>query len=471
MSPTALPTAGYFRVSVARDDMKAPELYRDEIERYCTYKRLSLGEIFSDIDHSGFRGAKPRPALEELKRRSLEFSAVVVPKLARFGRSVRDLVELFEFFDRNQVALVFLDMNIDTSTSQGRLLRHIMVAFAEYESDVKADYARAKHRLARSKGLPWGLPPFGYVPDRTNRTYVISKPEAAMVRKIFQRYSEGGVSQYRIATELNDAGRLRGDGKQWTARQVGRILDNPAYVGRCVFDGQLVPGSWEAIVDAKTWERVRAVREADKRRISLLRAAKGGPYLLSGLLHCGHCGRRLVHRATGSGERDGIYVCLEPGGKWCPGGSIGCGRADELVTRRFLDRCRFMIQGREAASFRDSERAWLKSSIEQRRALLSLAIDRVVLVPWPGGDKPRRASPPRREVRIEWAPGTKGREVSVLVAAATPAPIPRHRVSEGRAEMMRDLEADKRRAAREQRSQRARAYYQEWNKRLRALRE
>jgi hypothetical protein len=322
--------------------------------------------------------------------------------------------------------------------------------------------------FARSKGLPWGLPPFGYVPDRTNRTYVISKPEAAMVRTIFQRYSEGGVSQYRIARELNDSGKLRGGAKQWTARQVGRVLDNPAYVGRCVFDGELVPGSWEAIVDDKMWEQARAVREADKRRISLLRAAKGGPYLLSGLLHCGHCGRRLVHRATHGGQRDGIYVCLEPGGKWCPGGSIGCGRADEFVTQRFLDRCRFMIQGREAASFRDSERAWLKSSMQQRRALLSLAIDRVVLVPWPGGDKPRRASPPRREVRIEWVPGTRSRGHVVLVAEELAEAEPLTRVSAGRTEMMRDLEAKKLRAVRDQRSQRARAYYQEWNERRRS---
>jgi hypothetical protein len=47
---------------------------------------------------------------------------------------------------------------------------------------------------------------------------VISKPEAAMVTTIFQRYSEGGVSQYRIAKELNDAGKLRGEAKRWTAR-------------------------------------------------------------------------------------------------------------------------------------------------------------------------------------------------------------------------------------------------------------
>jgi site-specific DNA recombinase len=306
---------------------------------------------------------------------------VIVPKLARFGRSVKDLVELFELFDREHLALVFLDMNIDTSTSQGRLLRHIMAAFAEYGSDVKADYARANHRLARSQGLPWGLPSFGYVTDRVNRTYVLSETHADMVRMIFRRYSEGGVCQYRIAKELNAAGMVRGGDTQWNAKQIGRILDNPAYVGRSIFDGELAPGSWQPIVDLETWERARAVRLADKRRSSLLRAAKGGPYLLSGMIHCGYCGHRLVHRATHNGQRDGIHVCVQPGGKLCPGGAIGAARADDFVTARFLDRCRFTIQGKEVASYRDSERAWQRASIEERRALLSLAIARVVLVP------------------------------------------------------------------------------------------
>jgi hypothetical protein len=107
--------------------------------------------------------------------------------------------------------------------------------------------------------------------------------------------------------------------------------------------------------------------------------------------------------------------------------------------------------------------------MEQRRALLSLAIARIVLVPWPGGDTPQREPGRRRELHIEWAPGATGRRESVLVAAAVSDPEPRHRVSEGRTEMMRDLEAEKRRAAREQRSQRASAYYQEWNKRRRTL--
>jgi hypothetical protein len=45
--------AGYFRVSQARDGMKAPEMYKDEIERYCIYKGLHLARIFEALVQSG----------------------------------------------------------------------------------------------------------------------------------------------------------------------------------------------------------------------------------------------------------------------------------------------------------------------------------------------------------------------------------------------------------------------------------
>jgi DNA invertase Pin-like site-specific DNA recombinase len=110
--------AGYLRVSQARDDMKAPEIYRSEIERYCRYRNLTLGEIFSDIDFSGYNSSEKRSALNELVRRRHEFAAVIVPKLSRFGRSLKHLTQLFVTFDRDGIALVFLDLGMDTSTSQ-----------------------------------------------------------------------------------------------------------------------------------------------------------------------------------------------------------------------------------------------------------------------------------------------------------------------------------------------------------------
>ena len=47
---TSKPVAGYFRISKARDDMAAPEIYRGRIEDYCRYKNLDLGHVFSDVD-------------------------------------------------------------------------------------------------------------------------------------------------------------------------------------------------------------------------------------------------------------------------------------------------------------------------------------------------------------------------------------------------------------------------------------
>ena len=78
------PVAGYFRVSQARDVMSAPDIYRDEIERFCRYKDLRLDEIFSDIDYSGYRGARRRPGLEALKQQRSLFSAIVIPGLRGF---------------------------------------------------------------------------------------------------------------------------------------------------------------------------------------------------------------------------------------------------------------------------------------------------------------------------------------------------------------------------------------------------
>jgi len=172
-----------------------------------------------------------------------------------------------------------------------------MAAFAEYGSDVKSDYARANHRLVRSLGRPWGgRPPLGYYIDPAERSYLVSQERAAIIRDVYKHYL-AGASQYEIARELNDNGRQRPSGKPWTCQQIGRVLDDPAYAALCIVDNDFVDGVWEAIVDRDTWGRVRPARAKDKRRHRQLRLAKGGPYLLTGLLHCGYCDEKLYHRS------------------------------------------------------------------------------------------------------------------------------------------------------------------------------
>lgn len=392
---TALPVAGYYRVSQARDGMRAPEMYADEIERYCTYRKLHLTETFSDIDFSGYRGSKPRPALEDLKTRRFEFSAIVIPKLSRFGRSVKDLVALFDLFDRDGIALVFLDMNIDTSTSQGRLLRHIMAAFAEYESDVKSDYSKATQRLLAREGRPvGGWAPFGYriMGERAAKTYVIDEPAATIVRDLFHRYLDG-TSLTHLARDLNARGITGPRGGDWSRQRVKTILDNLSYAAFRIYEGDEFAAKWPPLVSREVWDACKAKRHAS--RSTYVDPPGRRNHLLSGLLVCGLCGRNL-HYGYANG-RVGIYRCTTGDNRppRCLGGQIKAARAEHLITQAYMD----------ALDLANSStgQGWNDGSIDQRRDLLSAAIESVVLLAKPAGNRNGKGQPIGRRIKIHWA--------------------------------------------------------------------
>jgi DNA invertase Pin-like site-specific DNA recombinase len=309
--------AGYFRVSRARDGMKAPELYLEEIERYCRYKRLKLGKVFSDIDFSGRKGSKARPGLDALIGSRHRFSAVVVPKLSRFGRSMTHLMQLFDTFEDDGIALVFLDLGLDTSTSQGRLLRNVMAAFAEFEGDVRSDYSRAAHDHRARRGLPnGGWAPFGY--RRQGDKYVAQPGEAEIVTEIFDLYRQGQ-SMFAIGRLLNERGTPSPKGRLWSKPTLRKMLENPHYAALRRYGDALVEAAWKPLITRETWEAVQERLAAITNR-GVARPPEG-LYLLSGLIECGVCGTTLHHR-TKQDRVPGQYICRgDRGADYCRGGA------------------------------------------------------------------------------------------------------------------------------------------------------
>lgn len=401
------PVAGYFRVSQARDEMYSPDIYRGEIERYCDYRGLVLGRVYADIDHSGFRNSPLRPDLEALKEKRLEYSAVIVPKLSRFGRSVKDLVELFDLFDKDNVPLVFLDMNLDTSTSQGRLLRHVMAAFAEYESDVKGDYSRANNLHRVAQGRPIGMAPFGYRFDRNLRTFLVEPTEALLVQEIFELYLVTK-SLGAVCRALNDRGLRTPRGNLWGTGTIGCKLTNPAYIGLVQYRGQLSQGTWPPIIERRVWDEVQAIRtEAVARYLRKNPTPGEARHLLTGLLRCAICGRKM-YSINHSYKTSRTYIC--PGSRTsigsqshrCPGGTIGGARAERLVFDAFRDRYSSSVVDAESRQKKtqDLYAKWMAMSVSERRDFLALTIDYVELLP-PDPSKPKARSS-TRNLRIVW---------------------------------------------------------------------
>lgn len=152
------------------------------------------GALYRDHGVSGKN--LDRPALKRLIADAAEgrFDVVVFRRLNRLGRSLRDNIALWDYFQSLGVALVSVEEPYDTTTPSGRLIRNVMASVAEYQREEMLEQQRegilrAKaegRRLGRCPngcGIPRDLGGLGPCPEkRDHSAYVFDGPEAMQKR-------------------------------------------------------------------------------------------------------------------------------------------------------------------------------------------------------------------------------------------------------------------------------------------------
>ena len=103
--------------------------------------------------------AKERPELDKLMQQLRAGDQIVVWKLDRLGRSLRHLVNTINVFHERGVQFVSLNDNIDTTTSQGRLMFNLFASFAEFERELISERTKAGLANARAHGRKGGRKP------------------------------------------------------------------------------------------------------------------------------------------------------------------------------------------------------------------------------------------------------------------------------------------------------------------------
>jgi DNA invertase Pin-like site-specific DNA recombinase len=99
-----------------------------------------------------------RPELKILLKNLRKGDQVVVWKLDRLGRSLRDLVDLVAFFHEQEVNFVSLHDHIDTTTATGRFTFNIFASLAEFEREIIRERTKARLDAARARGKKGGRP-------------------------------------------------------------------------------------------------------------------------------------------------------------------------------------------------------------------------------------------------------------------------------------------------------------------------
>lgn len=144
--------AVYVRVSTS--DQKT-ELQLYEIREYCLRRGWSGFEVYED-KASGT--STDRVALTKLLSdvRAKRVDLVICWKLDRFFRSLKSLVVTLQELAENNVEFIAIRDNIDMTTSSGRLMTHIIGAFAEFEASIIRERVKAGLQNARAKGVKLG---------------------------------------------------------------------------------------------------------------------------------------------------------------------------------------------------------------------------------------------------------------------------------------------------------------------------
>jgi len=314
---------------------------------------------FRDVD-SGADWDLPGLQAMLAAARERRFKVLLVWDLDRFARSLVKALVLEEELKKHGVAVFYLRVPTD-DTPEGKLLKHQLFSFAEYEREkigLRLSLGR-RARAERGKVVP-GRTPYGYRYDPEAGTFVIDPIEAEVVRKIYEAVGFERLSTYQVAKQLTELGaptpgqkhRLTGTYSYrglWHPNAVSAIIRNPTYRGDWYYGktrqwqvdgrhykqrrplGTAVRVAIPGIVSPELW---RLANEAlDQGRARAPRNAKY-TYLLRGLIRCA-CGRLLVGTCRAQRRKSGRTVVY----RWyaCMSGRRWSSRLSECPVRPYIN--------------------------------------------------------------------------------------------------------------------------------------
>lgn len=159
---------GYARVSTREQNL---DLQRDALDAVGCERVFEDQAGGSRTDREGLR-----QALSHLRAGD----TLVVWKLDRLGRTVRQLVEFIEDLRSKEIGFRSLRDSIDTTTPSGRFFFHMMAALAEMERDLIRERTRAGLAAAKARGRNGGRPPKLTPKQVRHAKHLLKDPEVSV---------------------------------------------------------------------------------------------------------------------------------------------------------------------------------------------------------------------------------------------------------------------------------------------------
>lgn len=216
---------GYVRVSTDKqaDEGVSLEAQRAKLAAYAELYGYALVDVAEDAGRSGSTLDRPAlaGALDRLARG--EADALLVVKLDRLTRSVRDLAELLERSQAEGWGLLSVAEALDTGSAAGRMVVGLLGVVAQWEREATGERTAAAMAHMAIQGLyTGGGVPYGYRLALDGERLEQAPEEQAVIVAV-RDYRAAGLSLRATAARLEAAGMLTRGGGRWYAEQIRMV--------------------------------------------------------------------------------------------------------------------------------------------------------------------------------------------------------------------------------------------------------
>jgi DNA invertase Pin-like site-specific DNA recombinase len=318
----------YVRVSTVRQGERGVSLQeqKDAISAHARRHGLEIAQWFEERETAAKRGRAVFAQMLRLLQKG-KATGVIMHKIDRSARNLRDWAELGELIDRG-IVVHFANENLDLDSRGGRLSADIQaVVAADFirnlrEETKKGFYGRLKQGL-------YPLPaPLGYLDCGKGKRKEIDAEKAPLVANVFEIYATGNVNLKELVERTYELGLRNRRGGKVAKSSLADMLSNPFYIGiiRTKKSGEMFKGIHEPIVSKSVFDVVQAVLQGKSAR----RTYKHD-YLFRRLLRCKSCAYLLI----GESQKGNVYYRCHT--YRCPTTSVREDFVDRALRHKMLD--------------------------------------------------------------------------------------------------------------------------------------
>jgi DNA invertase Pin-like site-specific DNA recombinase len=226
----SLKAVGYCRVSTEDQAQFGVSLksQAEKIQQYAALYGFEVTEIITDagISAKNFNRPGVQRVLSMMKQKAVD--AVIVAKLDRLTRSVRDLADIIDLSNKKGIALISVNERIDTGSAAGRMIVNMMGVISQWEREAIGERTKTAIQYKKARGETYSSRYALYGYEKQDGHLVQMPYEQDTISQIMSMKDSLTVAD--VCRELSSQGiRTRGGSVKWFSKVVRKIiLDAPA---------------------------------------------------------------------------------------------------------------------------------------------------------------------------------------------------------------------------------------------------